>query len=118
MYNIEELDLKLLSELREIAEKLEVPNFKKLQKGELIYKILDHQALMPEKAPKPTESKSTFKRANVVAPAEEGAEPEEKSDLKKQRTRMKRENVKELPAETFASSAPDTFDAPAYEAAP
>jgi transcription termination factor Rho len=117
MYNIEELDLKLLSELREIAEKLEVPNFKKLPKGELIYKILDHQALMPEKAPKPTESKSTFKRANVVAPTEEGAEPEEKTDLKK-RTRMKRENVKELPAETFASTPQDTFDAPTYEPTP
>jgi len=117
MYNIEELDLKLLSELREIAEKLEVPNFKKLLKGELIYKILDHQALMPEKAPKPTESKATFKRANVVAPTEEGAESEDKTDLKK-RTRMKRENVKELPAETFTSSSQDSFEAPMYESTP
>ncbi len=47
MYNIEELDLKLLSELRVIAEKMNVPNFKKLQKKELVYKILDQQALNP-----------------------------------------------------------------------
>jgi transcription termination factor Rho len=117
MYNIEELDLKLLSELREIAEKLEVPNFKKLLKGDLIYKILDHQALMPEKASKPAESKSTFKRANVVDPAEEGAEPDEKADLKK-RTRMKRENVKEIPPETFMSSQQDSFESPSYDSSP
>jgi transcription termination factor Rho len=50
MYNIEELDLKLLSELRVIAEKMNVPNFKKLQKKELVYKILDQQALNPSVA--------------------------------------------------------------------
>ncbi len=48
MYNIEELNLKLLSELKEIAEKLGVSQFKKLPKKELIYKILDQQALLPE----------------------------------------------------------------------
>jgi hypothetical protein len=48
MYNIEELNLKLLSELKEIAEKLGVSQYKKLPKKELIYKILDQQALLPE----------------------------------------------------------------------
>ncbi len=109
MYNIEELDLKLLSELREIAEKLEVPSFKKLSKGDLVYKILDHQALMPEKAaPKKAESKPAFKRSNVVAPVDENTiKADEESDFKK-RTRVKRENVTEIPKETFerAPSAP------------
>ncbi len=48
MYNIDELNLRLLSELREIAEELGVKNFKKLAKKELIYKILDQQAIIPE----------------------------------------------------------------------
>lgn len=63
MYNIEELDLKLLSELRVIAEKMNVPNFKKLQKKELVYKILDQQALNPTVAAsvrKEVASTSTF----------------------------------------------------------
>ncbi|SMB97060.1 transcription termination factor Rho [Hymenobacter roseosalivarius DSM 11622] len=47
MYNIEELKDRLLSELKEIAEKLQVGNFKKLSKQDLIYKILDQQAILP-----------------------------------------------------------------------
>ncbi|MFT2008899.1 transcription termination factor Rho [Pontibacter sp. 13R65] len=53
MYNIEELKDRLLSELKEIAEDLGVKNFKKLSKQDLIYKILDQQAVTPpEKLPK------------------------------------------------------------------
>ncbi|NEM98166.1 transcription termination factor Rho [Pontibacter burrus] len=53
MYNIEELKDRLLSELKEIAEDLGVKNFKKLSKQDLIYKILDQQAITPpEKLPK------------------------------------------------------------------
>ena len=48
MYNIEELNLRLLSELKEIAEELGVKNYKKLPKKELVYKILDQQAVIPE----------------------------------------------------------------------
>jgi transcription termination factor Rho len=48
MYNIEELDLLLISELKEIAESLKIKNYKKLDKQNLIYKILDQQALIPE----------------------------------------------------------------------
>ncbi|WP_339044642.1 transcription termination factor Rho [Cardinium endosymbiont of Tipula unca] len=54
MYNIGELNQKLISELREIAEKFKVKNYKTLSKEELIYKILDQQAILPvgEVAPK------------------------------------------------------------------
>ncbi|MDA0196553.1 MAG: transcription termination factor Rho [Bacteroidetes bacterium] len=48
MYNIDELNLKLLSELRELAEKMGVKNSKKLPKNEIVYKILDHQATMSD----------------------------------------------------------------------
>ena len=48
MYTIDELQVQLLSELREIAEELELKNYKKLNKKELIYKILDQQAVLPE----------------------------------------------------------------------
>ncbi len=47
MYNIGELNQKLISELREIAEKFKVKSYKTLSKEELIYKILDQQAVLP-----------------------------------------------------------------------
>ncbi|MDX5420493.1 MAG: transcription termination factor Rho [Hymenobacteraceae bacterium] len=57
MYKIEELKDRLLSELKEIAEDLGVKNFKKLSKQDLIYKILDQQAITPpEKLPKKVKS--------------------------------------------------------------
>ncbi|AKQ46305.1 transcription termination factor Rho [Rufibacter radiotolerans] len=62
MYNIDELKDSLLSELKEIAENLGVTNFKKLSKQDLVYKILDQQAITPvEQLPK------KYKKAARVA---------------------------------------------------
>ncbi|WP_338762262.1 transcription termination factor Rho [Bernardetia sp. ABR2-2B] len=44
MYNIEELNVRLLSELRTIATEMGLKNHSRLAKKDLIYKILDHQA--------------------------------------------------------------------------
>ena len=77
MYNIEELKDRLLSELKEIAEELGVTNFNKLSKQDLIYKILDQQAITPpEKLPKKYRTparkvqpvEATEDTASVVAP--------------------------------------------------
>ncbi len=48
MYTLDDLSVMLLSELKEIAEKLGIKNYKKLAKQDLIYTILDQQATMPE----------------------------------------------------------------------
>lgn len=48
MYTLDDLSVMLLSELREIAEQLGIKNAKKTAKQDLIYKILDQQATMPE----------------------------------------------------------------------
>ena len=47
MYDIIELNNKLATELKEIAKELNIPKFEALKKQELIYKILDQQALNP-----------------------------------------------------------------------
>ena len=52
MYDIIELNGKLLSELKDIAKKLNVPKYDLLKKQELIYKILDQQALNPQTSDK------------------------------------------------------------------
>lgn len=48
MLTLEELNLKLLPELREIASGFALGNTSRLSKKELIYKILDKQALLPD----------------------------------------------------------------------
>jgi transcription termination factor Rho len=47
MYDILQLNDMLVPELLDIAEQLKIPNSKKLDKQELVYKILDKQALTP-----------------------------------------------------------------------
>ncbi len=87
MYTIEELNVKLLSELKEIAEKLNLDNFKKLPKKELIYKILDFQASNPEEVKKIKSVPAKEAVPAGAAPAEKAAptetvEVEEEFDFK------------------------------------
>ena len=58
MYDIIELNKKLVNELREIAKGLEIKKTDKLKKEDLVYQILDQQAINPPKpAAKPVEKK-------------------------------------------------------------
>ncbi len=74
MHTIDDLNLRLLSELKEIAEGMGVKNAKKLAKQDLIYKILDQQAVVKEPAPakgapaENTERKMRPRRRENVAP--------------------------------------------------
>ena len=47
MYDIIELNSKLVADLRQIAKELNIPKTEKLLKKDLVYKILDYQALNP-----------------------------------------------------------------------
>ncbi len=47
MYDIIELNAKLVNELRDIAKDLKIEHFEDLKKQDLVYKILDYQALNP-----------------------------------------------------------------------
>jgi transcription termination factor Rho len=113
MYNIEELRIRLLSELKEIAEELGVKNHKSLKKDDLVYAILDQQAITPEQAlPKkkpssvesPPEAEASPPKSEASAPkAEEPkkqpvaapANPERQEAEYK--PKFKRQNVTEIP---------------------
>ncbi|HEY4654918.1 MAG TPA: transcription termination factor Rho [Cyclobacteriaceae bacterium] len=77
MYTIDDLNVRLLSELKEIAEGMGIKNAKKLTKQDLIYKILDQQAVTGEPAPASKSASAETaerkmrprKRENVTAPA-------------------------------------------------
>lgn len=61
MYDILQLNDMLVPELRELAESLGIDGYKKLNKQELVYTILDQQALAGErKNLRPTEKVPTF----------------------------------------------------------
>jgi transcription termination factor Rho len=81
MYDIIELNGKSLPELQEIARELEIPKYEKLLKQDLIYKILDQQALIPPKEEKPAfiaEKKKRGRKKKVVVEEvrkEEDAKP-------------------------------------------
>ncbi len=85
MYTIDDLNVKLLSELKDLAESMGIKNAKKLGKQELVYKILDEQAINPA-TPTPTKKASSNE-----------AEPE-----RKMRPR-RRENVTPTQSETPAA---------------
>src|SRR6478735_1822239 len=88
MYNIEELEVRLLSELKEIAEQLSIPNVKKLQKKELIYKILDQQAVLPD-------TQLPEKKSTMAIEKNDDSLNDAKGGEARKRTRVKRENVKQ-----------------------
>ncbi|GAB2477397.1 transcription termination factor Rho [Algoriphagus taiwanensis] len=117
MYNIEELRIRLLSELKEIAEELGVKNFKNLKKDDLVYAILDQQAITPEQAlpkKKPsiveTQAEDEKKKPESAAPAS-STPPSDAADFK---PKFKRQNVTEAPA---APAPSEKAEAPKEEKA-
>ena len=95
MYTIDELQVRLLSELREIAEELDLKNYKKLNKADLIYKILDQQAVLPE-------DKLPQKKVAAATVAEESTPPASKNtnnkNTKPERKPTERRKKEEQPA--------------------
>ena len=115
MYNIEELRIRLLSELKEIAEELGVKNFKALKKDELVYAILDQQAITPEQAlpkkkPSIVETQATEAEKKTETPPPAAAPSPDQAEYK---PKFKRQNVTEAPVEKAEPEA-----VPAKEEAP
>ncbi|AFL83232.1 transcription termination factor Rho [Belliella baltica DSM 15883] len=101
MYNIEELRIRLLSELKDIAEELGVKNFKTLKKDDLVYAILDQQAITPEKAlPKKKPSVAEVEQNQTEQKVTETKKSESpKSEEGDSKPKFRRQNVTELPKE-------------------
>ncbi len=140
MYTIDELQARLLSELREIAEQLDLKNYKKLNKGDLIYKILDQQAVLPEdklpekKVPaaataeaEPDQEKSeenrrpaankrakapspTRKRVNVTEPTDVDADDEQSGGKKEDRSDKDKEDNPSRGAKAAANELMESFN--------
>jgi transcription termination factor Rho len=96
MYDILQLNDMLVPELLDIAEQLKIPNAKKLDKQELVYKILDKQAVMAS-AVKNGAAEDKGKRKRVVKTTTANATEEAdvvSGDEKPARKEMKKEAPK------------------------
>ena len=133
MYDILQLNDMLVPELLDIAEQLKIPNSKKLDKQELVYKILDKQALTPNEKADSADSgikrkrivKTTTANSSEEAFVESGdpmpklKKPEPKKDLKRKEEKpiVKKLRKKEDEAEHEIAS-PVEFSKPPVHSRP
>ncbi len=96
MYDILQLNQKTVIELKEIAKQLEVKKFQKLKKEELVYQILDRQAVKPDAVK--SINKETSKPS--TKPARKPKAPKAKTDT----SAPKAEKVEEKAAPKVAAS--------------
>lgn len=114
MFDIIELNEKKVSELKEIAEKLDLKKIEKLKKQDLIYQILDAQALEPAKV-------ASVKQADKKEPAakkEPAPKPKRVRVSKQQEEQaqaVQEEPAKAQPAEKVTNEAPPAGIRPAQK---
>lgn len=103
MYDILQLNDMLVPELLDIAEQLNIPNAKKLDKQGLVYKILDSQAIAGSKAAPSSDDKGKRKRiiktttgitTEEAVVEDSGEEKPERKTLKKANNTVKKEDNK------------------------
>ncbi len=80
MYDIIELNGKLVGELRDIAKQMNIPKFEALKKQELIYKILDLQAITPSSKTGGQSKHEADKPKRTRKIRLENSEPEEEAE--------------------------------------
>ncbi len=95
MYTIEQLNDKLLSELKTIAEDLKISGITKLSKKDLIYKIIDEQAVSKPKNDKKSDDK------NSKTPVKNTNSSVKKVNSKKEIDNDKTNVRKKLPREEY-----------------
>lgn len=95
MYDILQLNDMLVPELLDIADELKIPNAKKLDKQELVYKILDKQAVLAS-AGKGAVSEEKNKRKRIIKTTTANT-TEEADVMSGDEDKMKKDAKKEAP---------------------
>jgi transcription termination factor Rho len=90
MYDIIELSNKLVTELKDIAQELNIPKHEKMLKQDLIYSILDHQALNPtdevlRKEKSKTHGKRRGRKSRDMAEPDNSSPQKEETPVKEQK---------------------------------
>jgi len=113
MYDILQLNDMLVPELRDLAENLGMKSYKKLSKQELVYKILDEQAVKGEvKTKTPAAKKTTAAKPEAKkekpkrAPRKKAEKAEKEEKSKEEEVEAKKESVAEEAKVESKSEAP------------
>ena len=117
MYDILQLNEMLVPELRDLAESLGMKSYKKLSKQDLIYKILDEQAIAGKsvekkdtaKEEKPKRGRATEKKEPKPR-AKRAPKNEEAKEKKKEEAEVKEETKEAEPTEEPKESKPERSD--------
>ena len=106
MYDIIELNDKLVPELKEIARLMNIPNYDDFRKQDLIYKILDQQALNPD-------STKTIRESVIAKPSVKTVKAEMKEAEKSPEKLTEKSHVKthEKTAEKLQDNSEDKSSA-------
>lgn len=110
MYDILQLNSMLVPELRDIAENLGLKSYKRLSKQDLIYKILDEQALSANANDKPTQKTTARPKKEAEEPAKDSAKsPAKETEVKKRPQRRRKANPpkEEEVKKTETEASPD-----------
>ncbi len=107
MYDILELSKKLLPELKDIAKELKIKKAETLKKQDLIYKILDQQAIEATESKPVVIPKKEIKRS----PLDMSKEDFESARIRGKRPRMLKPIIKR-PTESVISVSPDDLKRP------
>ena len=121
MYDIIDLNSKLVADLRQIAKDLNIPKTDKLLKKDLVYKILDYQALNPttemlkkesqsqtarhSRSRKPESKKTSDSKNTSKEPIKDSVSSDNKNEVKPERKRPER---RERPKKSPVASADKT----------
>ena len=118
MYDILQLNDMLVPELKELAETLELKGYKRLNKQELIYKILDQQALVgkvdipkedKKEAPKKAPARNSRKKKEESSKKEDSEEKEErKSEATKKPARKSNPRSKNTDSKQNTADSKDS----------
>ncbi|MAV65633.1 MAG: transcription termination factor Rho [Flavobacteriaceae bacterium] len=115
MFEISKLKEQKLSELQEIAEKLNISKYKTLKKLDLVYKILDHQASNPENEEKnSSESKKDNEKKNSSESKKDFKHKENRSRNQKNKP-VSRKSVKEKSEPNGNKDNRNRYKEPDYE---
>lgn len=122
MYDILQLNDMLVPELLDIAEQLKIPNAKKLAKQDLVYKILDSQALAGSKGAKASDDgkRKRIIKATTGNSTEEAVvenDDDDKKPIKKSPMPPKKED-KPAPIKRARKKADEKEDVPVKEQQP
>ena len=97
MYDILQLNQKTVAELKEIAKELEISKYQKLKKEDLIYTILDQQAIAPKKvdfAVKQTDSAKDKSKKKPGRPPKKSTTDSKSSEKEKTEGSTEKKEVK------------------------